>query len=103
MTVLLEDTAALLSLLVAAAGITLARVTVNALWDALASGLIGLMLVAVAVLLAFENHALLIGQAAPPRLEAQIREVVARGGDTSARLIVIEPSGPDRDAFGRAA
>src|SRR5262249_13316499 len=47
-TVVLEDSAALLSILAAATGLTLARVTGEPRWDAAASALIGLILVAVA-------------------------------------------------------
>src|SRR5258707_15011633 len=50
-TVVLEDTAALVSLGAAATGIWLSQVTGSAVWDAAASALIGLLLVGVAVVL----------------------------------------------------
>jgi cation diffusion facilitator family transporter len=75
-TVVLEDFAALTSLLIAAVGIWLTQRTGSPLWDAAASGAIGLMLVAIAIYLAIENYSLLIGEAAPERLEARIRAVV---------------------------
>jgi cation diffusion facilitator family transporter len=75
-TVVLEDFAALASLLIAAVGIWLTQRTGSPLWDAAASGAIGLMLVAIAIYLAIENYSLLIGEAAPERLEARIRAVV---------------------------
>jgi cation diffusion facilitator family transporter len=62
--VLLEDSAALLGLLFALAGIFLSEVTDNPIWDGLASIAIGLLLATVAVLLAIETKALLIGEAA---------------------------------------
>lgn len=62
--VLLEDSAALLGLLFALAGIFLSSVTDNPMWDGLASLAIGVLLATVAVLLAIETKALLIGEAA---------------------------------------
>src|SRR2546422_548509 len=75
-TVLLEDSAALVSLVVAAVGIGVHHVTGNPLWDALASGVIGLVLIGVAILLAFETYSLLIGDAAPEDVDAKIRDAV---------------------------
>ncbi len=62
--VLLEDTAALLGLLFALAGVFLSSVTDNPVWDAVASLMIGGLLATVAILLATETKALLIGEAA---------------------------------------
>lgn len=62
--VLLEDSAALLGLLLALAGIFLSSATDNPMWDGLASIAIGVLLATVAVLLAIETKALLIGEAA---------------------------------------
>ena len=76
LTVLLEDGAALISLLVAAAGLWLTQATGDGLWDAAASAAIGLLLLGVAVVLAIESHSLLIGERAPERVEAAIRSVV---------------------------
>lgn len=63
-TVLFEDTAALIGLLLAFAGVGLHLLTGSALWDGLASLLIGVLLVAVAYLLGRTNMGLLIGQQA---------------------------------------
>jgi cation diffusion facilitator family transporter len=79
-TVVLEDTAALLSLAVAAGGLTLAHVTGNVLWDAAASATIGVTLVVVAVFLAIENYSLLIGEAAAEDVENRIRAIVSADG-----------------------
>ena len=76
LTVLLEDGAALISLLVAAAGLWLSQATGDGLWDAAASAAIGLLLLGVAVVLAIESHSLLIGERAPERVEGAIRSVV---------------------------
>ena len=75
-TVVLEDSAALLSLVIAAAGIALAHATGNVLWDAAASATIGLILVGIAIVLAIENYSLLIGEAAPEHVEATIRRLI---------------------------
>jgi cation diffusion facilitator family transporter len=94
-TVVLEDSAALLSLLVAATGIALAHATGNVMWDAAASATIGVLLVAIAVYLAIENYSLLIGEAAPEEVEARIRRVVAAdqtvAGVVSLRTIHVGP------------
>jgi cation diffusion facilitator family transporter len=85
-TVVLEDAAALISLVIAAAGIWLTQRTGNLLWDAAASGAIGLMLVAIAIFLAIENYSLLIGEAAPERVEAGIRRLAE--DDRDVRRVV---------------
>jgi cation diffusion facilitator family transporter len=65
LTVLLEDTSALVSLVLAAGGLTLTELTGRMVWDGAASLAIGLLLVAVALVLAVENHSLLMGESAP--------------------------------------
>jgi cation diffusion facilitator family transporter len=86
LTVLLEDTAALVSLVVAAGGLALAQLTGSPVWDAVASAIIGVLLVAVALALAFENHSLLIGERAPRDIERIIRQTVA--ADTAVKAVV---------------
>jgi divalent metal cation (Fe/Co/Zn/Cd) transporter len=76
LTVLLEDSAALASIVIAAGGIALGQATGDARWDAAASAVIGLILLTVAVLLAFENYSLLIGEMAPAEVQERIRRVV---------------------------
>ena len=75
-TVVLEDSAAIVSLGLAGGGIWLSRHTGSPLWDAGASAAIGLLLIAVAALLAAENYSLLIGEPAPRRIEAAIHRLV---------------------------
>ena len=75
-TVLFEDAAALISLLLAATGLALSHMTDNAIWDAAASLAIGSVLLVVAGILALENYSLLLGEAAPPQLEREIRRLV---------------------------
>ena len=77
--VLFEDSAAIMGLLVAAAGIALAQVT-GLLWmDGAASIVIGLILGGTAVWLAQETKSLLIGEGAPPEVVEGIREIVQQG------------------------
>ena len=75
-TVLFEDTAALLGLIVAFAGITAAAYFERPELDGVASILIGIILAATAVLLARESKALLIGEAALPHVQEEIRAAV---------------------------
>jgi cation diffusion facilitator family transporter len=82
-TVVLEDTAALLSLGAAATGIWLSQFTGSMVWDAGASALIGVLLVVVAIVLALENYSLLIGEATPASVEARIRRVVRADEDVT--------------------
>ncbi|MDA1074606.1 MAG: cation diffusion facilitator family transporter [Proteobacteria bacterium] len=74
--VVFEDTAALLGLLVALAGLVAYQITGNLIFDALASIIIGLILAGTALWLAYESKSLLIGEAASPLLRTQIRDCV---------------------------
>jgi zinc transporter 9 len=76
--ILLEDAIAVLGVFVAGVGIVLTDLFDAVVFDALASILIGLLLGAMAVLLAMRNRVLLLGQSASPELEAKIREIVTR-------------------------
>ena len=62
--VLLEDVGAEIGLLCALGGLSLAEFTGNARWDAVGSIAIGVLLVAIAMILAVEMKGLLIGEAA---------------------------------------
>lgn len=72
----MEDTAALIGLFLALGGIGLVLVTGNPYWDAYATFAIGILLVAVAILVARETKSLLIGEAATPESQALIRKLV---------------------------
>ncbi len=74
--VLFEDTAAILGLLVALAGVTLAQVSGNYMFDGIASIIIGLILVGTAIWLAYETKGLLIGESANQAVVKAIRELV---------------------------
>jgi cation diffusion facilitator family transporter len=73
-TVFYEDTAALVGILLAFAGLALHDVTGSAVWDGLASVLIGALLAGIAYLLARTNLGLLIGRQADPAIVRGARE-----------------------------
>jgi cation diffusion facilitator family transporter len=76
--VFLEDSAALVGIALALAALGLHITTGSALWDGAASLLIGLLLIAVAVVLMRRNLALLIDEAAPADIRERLRRAVAR-------------------------
>ncbi|MBO0848741.1 MAG: cation transporter, partial [Pseudonocardia sp.] len=76
-TVLYEDSAALVGLLLAFAGLGLSQLTGSLVWDGAASLLIGLLLVVVAYLLVRTSMNLLIGRQADMRLVHAIRQRLA--------------------------
>lgn len=73
---LLEDSGALIGLFFATAGVALAIITGNPLFDGLGTLAIGALLVAIAIVLAIEMKSLLMGEAASPemiqRIEAEL-------------------------------
>lgn len=75
LTVLLEDSAALLGLLVAFLGIFMGHQLNNPYLDGIASIVIGLILAIVAVLLGYESKELLIGEGTSPGIVSNIREL----------------------------
>jgi cation diffusion facilitator family transporter len=74
-TVLFEDSAALLGLLVALAGVFFAHTLDNPYFDGAASILIGIILAAVAVVLAYESKSLIVGEAVDPETLKHIRRL----------------------------
>jgi cation diffusion facilitator family transporter len=74
--ILLEDFAALVGLIMAFSGISLALLTDNAYWDVVGTAAIGLLLVAVAVTLAIETKSLLLGESASPQAIRAIRAAI---------------------------
>ncbi|RLA20329.1 MAG: cation transporter [Gammaproteobacteria bacterium] len=73
--VLFEDSAALLGLVIAFLGILLSQLTGNAVYDGIASILIGLILGGTAIWLAYETKSLLIGESANPKIVDGIRKL----------------------------
>jgi cation diffusion facilitator family transporter len=74
--VLFEDLAALLGLMFALLGVGLTLITKNAYWDVAGTAAIGVLLVAVAVLLAIETKSLLVGEGANPDAVARIKQAL---------------------------
>ncbi|MDX3375078.1 cation diffusion facilitator family transporter [Streptomyces sp. ME02-6991-2A] len=72
--VVMEDSAALIGLLLAAGGLLGGQLTGSGVWDGIASCLIGLLLVYVAWVLGRSNAQLLIGRPLPPAVRAGVRE-----------------------------
>jgi cation diffusion facilitator family transporter len=77
-TVLFEDTAALLGLIVAFLGIFLGHLLQNPYLDGVASIVIGAILAVVAGFLAFESKGLLIGEGVDPQVLASIRAIASK-------------------------
>lgn len=75
--VLLEDSAALVGLVFALAGIHMGHTFSNPVFDGGASILIGILLAAVALFLGAETRGLLIGEAVDPKTRAEICRIVA--------------------------
>ncbi len=76
--VLLEDSAALLGLGMAFAGVTSTAVTKNPLWDAVSTLGIGVLLAGIAVVLIIETHSMLIGEGATVNQCNRIRSALQR-------------------------
>ncbi len=77
-TVLFEDTAALMGLVVAFAALALGQATGTEAFDAIGSMLIGVLLAVTAVLLAYESKGLLIGESANARVTSGLRDLAAQ-------------------------
>ena len=94
-TVLAEDAAALIGLVIALAGVILAEVLHRPALDGWASIGIGLVLVGMALFLMVETHGLLIGEAADPEVVAAIREIVrAEPGVIHVNEVLTQHLGP---------
>ncbi|MBM7053534.1 cation diffusion facilitator family transporter [Streptomyces durocortorensis] len=72
--VVMEDSAALIGLLLAAGGLLGGQLSGSGVWDGIASCLIGLLLVYVAWVLGRSNAQLLIGRPLPPAVRSGVRE-----------------------------
>ncbi|CAH0170356.1 Zinc transporter ZitB [Arthrobacter sp. Bi26] len=84
--ILLEDFGALVGLVFALFGVGLTLLTGNGIWDALGTAMIGLLLVAIAVVLAMETKSLLLGESATRDDVAKIRSAIEAGGTTIIHL-----------------
>lgn len=77
-TVLLEDTAALLGLLMAFIFILIAQMTGDPRWDGVGSICIGLVLAGTSFFLARESKSLLMGERALPEVEQKLRDLIGQ-------------------------
>ncbi|MGW4641225.1 cation diffusion facilitator family transporter [Sphaerisporangium sp. NPDC004334] len=94
--VVFEDSAALVGIGVAALGLLGFQLTGSAVWDGLASIVIGLLLLGVALYLIKANASLLIGQAAPPRVQrAILEEITGRAEVNQVVELLTMMLGPD--------
>lgn len=95
-TVLFEDTAALLGLLIALAGVTASHLLEDPRFDGYASLGIGLVLAVASLLLARESKELLLGEAAHPQLREDILRIAAEDpGVRCANGVLTVQLGPD--------
>jgi len=90
--VLFEDTAAVIGLSIAAVGLIVTQATGNGVYDGIASVLIGILLTAVAWVIAVEMKALLVGEAASREDRAAIRAVTYAIDDVESinRLLTMQ-------------
>ncbi|MGV0110822.1 cation diffusion facilitator family transporter [Arthrobacter sp. CP30] len=93
--ILLEDFGALIGLLFALFGVSMTLLTDNGLWDAAGTAMIGLLLVAIAAVLAVETKSLLLGESASASDVAKIEEAI--GNDRATHIIHLKTLhlGPD--------
>jgi cation diffusion facilitator family transporter len=77
--VLLEDAGALIGLVLALFGVSLTLITGNGMWDGIGTAAIGLLLVAIAVVLALETKSLLLGEGAGPEEVRKIEQAILAG------------------------
>ncbi|MEH6422025.1 cation diffusion facilitator family transporter [Pseudomonas sp. CGJS7] len=84
-----EDLAALLGLVLALGAILLAVFTGNPMWDAIGTISIGALLIIVAVFVAIEVKAMLIGQSVDPQRQQQIRAFLDARPEISKVISVI--------------
>ncbi|MDT0265420.1 cation diffusion facilitator family transporter [Streptomyces sp. DSM 44915] len=94
--VLLEDLGALVGLVLALGGVSLALATGDGVWDGVGTLCIGVLLVAIAVVLAVETKSLLLGEGAERGSVARIRAATV-DGETVTRVIHMKTLhlGPD--------
>ncbi len=83
--VLLEDLGALLGLVFALFGVSMTLATGNGKWDALGTAMIGVLLVAIAIILAIETKSLLLGEGASAENTQAIEKSLV--GDGVDRII----------------
>jgi cation diffusion facilitator family transporter len=75
--VFLEDLGALIGIGIALVGVTLATVTGQSVWDAIASMAIGVLLMAIGLVVNRETQSLLLGESATQEMVGAIRQAIA--------------------------
>jgi len=93
--VLLEDFGALIGLVLALGGVGLTLATDDGRWDAAGTAGIGVLLVAIAVVLALETKSLLLGESAGKQDVAAIRAALVGDGVSSVIHLRTMHLGPD--------
>jgi len=93
--VLLEDFGALIGLVLALGGVGLTLATDDGRWDAAGTAGIGVLLVAIAVVLALETKSLLLGESAGKQHVAAIRAALVGDGVSSVIHLRTMHLGPD--------
>ncbi|MDQ0634623.1 cation diffusion facilitator family transporter [Arthrobacter pascens] len=84
--ILLEDLGALMGLAFALVGVGLTLITGNGIWDAVGTGMIGLLLVAIAAVLAVETKSLLLGESATRGDVTRISQAIEADGTSIIHL-----------------
>lgn len=98
--VLLEDVAALVGLVLALFGVTMATITDNGVWDGIGTVCIGALLITVAVILVVETKSLLLGESASPAMvDAIATNLVGPGVERIIHLRTMH-LGPDELLIG---
>lgn len=82
--VIVEDSAALVGLVIAFMGVWLSELTGNPLYDAISSISIGFLLTVVAIALVAKTKGLLVGESASPETRASIKNIVRSDDAVSA-------------------
>lgn len=95
--VFFEDAAALIGLVIAGGSIAIHEVTGEAVWDAVGSILVGILLAVVAVLLIGRNLSFIVGTSASPELRSRVgRALLEDPAIERVTYLHIEYVGPNR-------
>lgn len=95
--VVAEDSAALVGLVVAAAGIFVHQVTGDAIWDALGSIVIGVLLGVVALVLIDRNRHFLVGASSTPEIRTRVGQDLLKHAEIArVTYLHLEYIGPGR-------
>jgi len=99
--VLLEDLGAITGLIIALIAVSLSAITGDPMWDAMGTIAIGLLLGAIAIVLAIEMKSLLIGESARPEVYQKIKHAI-ESSELVERLILLQTQhlGPDNILVG---